>query len=52
MLQLDGRLSRLELEQEMTPFVELAVTEAIGEISKSTAKTHAQRINRPFALSF
>ena len=51
-LQLDGRLSRLELEQEMTPFVELAVTEAIGEISKSAAKTHAQRINRPFALSF
>ena len=37
-LQLEGRLSRLELEQEMTPFVEEATTEATGVIRMNTAK--------------
>ena len=51
-LQFEGRLSRLELEQEMTPLVDEAATEEIGVIRMNTAKTHAQRIIRPFALSF
>ena len=51
-LQFEGRLSRLELEQEMTPFVDEAATEEIGVIRMNTAKKHAQRIIRPFALSF
>tara|TARA_B100000900_G_C20281485_1_gene594265 strand:- start:166 stop:294 length:129 start_codon:yes stop_codon:yes gene_type:complete len=42
----------LELEQEMTPFVDEAATEEIGVITMNTAKMHAQRIIRPFALSF
>ena len=51
-LQLEGRLSRLELEHEMTPFVNEADTDVIGVIRMKTAKTHDQRIVRPFARSF
>ena len=51
-LQLEGRLSRLEFEQEITPLVEEADTEKVEVISMHTATTQAQRIIRPFALSF
>jgi hypothetical protein len=53
-LQFEGRLSRLELEQEMTPLVDKAATEEIGVIRMNTAKTHTQRIIppvRPFLLN-
>ena len=51
-LQFEGRLSRLELEHEMTPFVDEAAAWETGVTRRKTAKRHAQRIIRPFAHSF
>jgi hypothetical protein len=36
----------------MTPFTDEAATEEIGVTRRNTAKKQAQRIIRPFALSF
>tara|TARA_B100000686_G_C16676995_1_gene909702 strand:+ start:1091 stop:1249 length:159 start_codon:yes stop_codon:yes gene_type:complete len=52
MLQLSGRESRLELEQEMTALVEEALAEAEVEIRIVTSSSEVQRIVRPFALAF
>ncbi len=52
MLQLSGRESRLELEQEMTALVEEGLAEAEVEIRIVTSSSEVQRIVRPFALAF
>jgi hypothetical protein len=51
-LQFPGRASRLEFEQEITPLVVVAPTEAVVVKRSESMKTQTRRIVRPFALSF